>query len=395
MIYRGLIPLLASTVSSTYYHGEPNQWCFPSNGDHTYNDVTYNQCIDYCNANNNCVITTMIQYANGNNIDRPGPHMSPDTAVERCDLRSTCTIVPHSQRRVWRYIVTTAPPSPPQAAASAPPSPPQAAASAHQDPHLVGAHGDTMDFRGRNNTLYAILSAPRLSFALRTNDATFILIPQNTPKLVHGSFFSQAYWKVRTVVGTEFVVNTSASRIGFDVVDTNGALVVSRPHMWTEFCRDDMRILYKQATLVLRVAGWETNVTRKPVYNRLTGPEWRFDLTIRPLSGSAFAARHGNASSLVAPHGLLGQTWDEDGVAIDGAQDDYHTPEIEVWTKSMAEGGIEGDAGEYELPNKFSHEFKFSRYDVTGYTPPRVTSRLHGNRHREANQHTATSLDKT
>lgn len=251
-----------------------------------------------------------------------------------------------------------------------------------------------MDFRGRNNTLYAILSVPRLSFALRTRDATFIK-PGYMPNLVHGSFFNEAYWKVKTVAGKELVVNTSASNIGFDVVDTDGTLVASRPRVWTELYRDDLRILYKQATLVLRAAGWETNVTRRPVYNRISGPEWRFDLVVRPLNGTAFAVRHGNASGVVAPHGLLGQTWDGDDVGIDGAQDDYEHSGVEVWTKSMAEGGIEGDAKEYELASKFSHEFKFARYDATAYTPPRATARLEGKRHKDAIQRAATSVDQT
>ena len=274
-------------------------------------------------------------------------------------------------------VEDVAPPSPPAPHPPPPPPPPQGLAT--QDPHLVGAHGEKMDFRGRHDAVYAILSVPHLTFSLRTQNATFIK-PGYMPKLVHGSFFTEAFWKVTIDDGGIFIVNTSASNIGFDVVDPQGKAVASKTHVWTEFNRRDMRILYKQSTLVMRVAGWETNVTRKPVYNRLHGPEWRFDLSIRPLNGTGFESRHGNASGVVASHGILGQTWDGDAIAIDGAHDDYEHAGVEVWTKSMAEGGIEGKASEYELKNKFAHNFEYTRHDVATYTPPRDIARMTGTR---------------
>ena len=280
---------------------------------------------------------------------------------------------------------TGIPPAPPAPAPPPPPPPPHGLA--RQDPHLVGAHGDTMDFRGRHNALYAILSVPRLTFALRTQNATFIK-PGYTPRLVHGSFFTDAFWKVRTAKGTILVVNTSASNVGFAVVNERGLLLESSPRIWSGYTRDDMQLLYKQATLVMRVAGWETNVTRKPVYNRLSGPSWRFDLSIRPLNDTGLDARHGKASGIVAPHGLIGQTWDDDDMAVDGAQDDYDHSGTEVWTTSMAEGGIEGAAHDYELQNEFSHEFAFARFDNNAYTAPRNASQLKGIR-RASRMHAA------
>ena len=49
-----------------------------------------------------------------------------------------------------------------------------------------------------------------------------------------------------------------------------------------------------------------------------------------PLNGTGFEGRHGNASGIVAPHGIIGQTWDGDGIAVDGAQDDYEHSGVEV-----------------------------------------------------------------
>ena len=61
----------------------------------------------------------------------------------------------------------------------------------------------------------------------------------------------------------------------------------------------------------------------------------------------------------VAPHGLIGQTFDGDGVAVDGALDDYSANV--VYTKALGEGAIEGQAADYELPPNapFSSVFKY------------------------------------
>ena len=77
----------------------------------------------------------------------------------------------------------------------------------------------------------------------------------------------------------------------------------------------------------------------------------------------------------VAPHGLIGQSWDGDGVAIDGAQDDYTA--TEVTTSAMGEGAIEGSAADYVMDDKFSTSFKYSRFDATS-AKPRDTSKLAG-----------------
>ena len=80
---------------------------------------------------------------------------------------------------------------------------------------------------------------------------------------------------------------------------------------------------------------------------------------------------------VVAPHGLIGQSWDGDDVAINGARDDYATNE--VTTKAMAEGAIEGTAADYEVDDKFSTQFKYSRFDAIS-AKPRDVSMLTGTR---------------
>lgn len=61
----------------------------------------------------------------------------------------------------------------------------------------------------------------------------------------------------------------------------------------------------------------------------------------------------------VAPHGLLGQSYDGDAVGTNGAINDYNPPNRSVVVAlAMAEGGIEGEAADYEMNNKYSIHYK-------------------------------------
>jgi len=80
---------------------------------------------------------------------------------------------------------------------------------------------------------------------------------------------------------------------------------------------------------------------------------------------------------VVAPHGLVGQSWDGDDEGIAGAQDDYRG--VEVTTKAMAEGAIEGAAADYEMAGPFETQYKFSRFEATA-AKPRDASQLKGRR---------------
>jgi hypothetical protein len=95
----------------------------------------------------------------------------------------------------------------------------------------------------------------------------------------------------------------------------------------------------------------------------------RLDVAINPLKDISAAK--------VAPHGLIGQTFDGDSYAIDGAVDDYSSDV--VVTKAMGEGAIEGVAADYEISqlDPFSHVFKYSRF-LALHAAPRDTSSLSG-----------------
>ena len=83
------------------------------------------------------------------------------------------------------------------------------------------------------------------------------------------------------------------------------------------------------------------------------------------------AAGYDVDSDPVAPHGIIGQTYDRDNIAVDGKHDDYHADV--VYTSAMAEGAIEGKAADYKLAGKFDTNFKFSVFSASKAAPRDVT----------------------
>jgi len=100
---------------------------------------------------------------------------------------------------------------------------------------------------------------------------------------------------------------------------------------------------------------WLTTVWNKPYPNAAANPG-------KALLNIHLEALYDADKDQVAPHGLIGQSYDGDGLATDGRKDDYSADE--VTTAAMAEGAIEGDASDYELRHRFATRFKYSRYDA-------------------------------
>jgi len=256
-----------------------------------------------------------------------------------------------------------------------PPAPPPSASGVQGDPHLRFAHGGTADFRGKNNTNYNLLSTPGYSFASRTVDATFLL---PAPRLVHGSFFVNASWRIRGTNEKEYIVESDAHQTGFVVRDAaDGRIIVNHTLIWTTWWHEGIRVMHKQSTIFVRANGWEVNATRHPIYNKVEGPSsWRYDFTIRPLDGNTGMEKpHGKASATCFPHGIIGQHWDGDKFGTSGARDAYD--KTVVHTKAMAEGSIEGSASDYVV-NDHIDKFRFGRFhkNTTHVCLPRDTSKL-------------------
>jgi len=83
-------------------------------------------------------------------------------------------------------------------------------------------------------------------------------------------------------------------------------------------------------------------------------------------------------ADIVAPHGLIGQTFDRSHCPVHGRQDDYRSWDAttrELTTHSNAEGAIEGMAEDYQVSSLSSLDFKYTRFRKRS-AAPRDTSRL-------------------
>jgi len=107
--------------------------------------------------------------------------------------------------------------------------------------------------------------------------------------------------------------------------------------------------------------GWEVRAGAKPVPNPAANPG-------KALLDVKIAALYDADHDAGAPHGLIGQSYDGDSIAVDGAQDSYTGRE--VTTKAMAEGAIEGVAADYQMASKLATAFKYSRFDASSAQHP-------------------------
>ena len=235
------------------------------------------------------------------------------------------------------------------------------------DPHLTLAYGGMADFRGINDTFFSMLSAPGINAAVKTNDAVFMIKHNHR---VAGSFMTE--FAVNLMAGKDMVtVRTVADKVtGFHVTNEQGD-VISRNGQWTNWTGDGVIAEQLMLTTSIRAHGWEVNATRKPVYNHVTGPKWRFDFTIRPLVSEA--------SWTCYPHGIVGQSFDGTGIGLLGKMDDYDGYDIK--TSAMAEGVIEGSAVDY-IVKPTSPKFKYSRFyeNSASSCKPRDANSLSGRR---------------
>ena len=100
------------------------------------------------------------------------------------------------------------------------------------------------------------------------------------------------------------------------------------------------------------------------------------DVDVTPL----YDADH----DVVAPHGIFGQSFDGDNLAVDGATDKVVDGESEMTTKAQGEGAIEGHLSDYRMADRFTTAFKYARFDVAAAKPRDVTKLTGAKRTREA-----------
>ena len=222
------------------------------------------------------------------------------------------------------------------------------------DPHLTFGHGGKADFRGIDNGIFNFLSAKGINVNIKTQDATFML--KDTK--VHGSFITEAHIVVKDDETRRFLnVSYWASEIrennwGWKVVNgTCGTRKFVLGPLAQKDC-DQTGIRTDYSSALIHTPEWDVRISSKPVYDRIDGPHYRLDVRIVPTVAEDSLAVH--------PHGIIGQSFDGDALAIDGKQDVYEG--AEMTTSAMAEGAIEGVWKDYLMDSKYSTDFKYSRF---------------------------------
>ena len=136
-------------------------------------------------------------------------------------------------------------------------------------------------------------------------------------------------------------------------------------------------------------------------YARITirGHPTRYRRIREPL---VFARQVDPLMNGVAPHGLIGQTADGDGIAIDGAKDDLRELSKHamkgpgglklVYPNAQGEGAIEGSIEDYNVRDEYNTEYKYSRFGASS-APVRNITALSGTKRRNGNgMHAAGTL---
>jgi len=258
-------------------------------------------------------------------------------------------------------------------------------ASGEGDPHLTFAHGGRADFRGEHGRLFNLLSAARLSINAMTEEGIFRM----NEATVNGSWLTQFHALATTSAGL-----LQFSMFGFKIspaslLGWSNGTCAGRPFKLTgarlgHVLRDsplqrqscgEVQLQANHSSVTLSTPEWNFTVAPKAVpdyYHRadhISGPKVRLD--------AHFALRVPEASLKVSPHGLIGQSFDGSGIAVDGAHDPKPRPGLNLTTKAMAEGAIVGRWEEYVMPSPFATAFAYSRFGLSR-APPRDVAALSG-----------------
>jgi hypothetical protein len=122
---------------------------------------------------------------------------------------------------------------------------------------------------------------------------------------------------------------------------------------------DDVNVSMAYSSMTIDANDWTIHVAPQPVYDHISGPHRRIDLSLHLKVAEA---------TVVAPHGILGQAYDGDGLAVNGRQDVYPASG-EFTTSAMAEGAIEGTADDYEMASPFEYTFRYTRFGLKSASP--------------------------
>ena len=214
------------------------------------------------------------------------------------------------------------PPAPPPFAPAPPSPPPLKPGGLTGDPHLHFAHGGEADFRGEDGYLYAMLHHSGLAVNVLFEACAFFL--SDLVLKVRGTFVTDVFIKAVTeatgrTVRIEFTPNMPPTPIIHGLEGGTRRVLPGRPPLVVE----DLSIAVTQndntEVLHVRTAGWAIDATARLIQRSATSGKKQVDLSFAPLQDPL--APNPKTGKVVAPHGLVGQSFDGDDIAVDGKKD--------------------------------------------------------------------------
>lgn len=202
-----------------------------------------------------------------------------------------------------------------------------------------------------------LLSTRDLSLAVGVEHATFFT--PHSKLWVHGSWIRHVYWSLFTQ-GQLFHVHLTAFRPMFNGSSSPSTATVG-----------DVHFRFHNKMLVVTTPKWRTSA--EVTSGRPHPGQLRINVRIQPL--------YDVTSDPVAPHGLLGQTYDGDARPLHGKRDRYDVLDDgsltrartraggNVTTRAKAEGAIEGESEMYRIRSPFDTNFAFSRFGAHQASP--------------------------
>lgn len=205
---------------------------------------------------------------------------------------------------------------------------------------------------GENGGIYVLLSTKLLQLAALFVHEEFLTPVKKT--WVRGSWIREAFWTIRTVRGELLKVGFSASYPSF-----NGSSTALSKQV------DDVNFGFTGKSLTVTTSEWRTHAAVTKGASRRGN--LHLDIQVQPL--------YDMATEKASPHGLLGQTYDGDGVPKHGKRDGFSWVEDDAPSGSRSttsgtintangkgEGAFEGTAELYRVKSPFDTNFVFTRF---------------------------------
>jgi len=202
---------------------------------------------------------------------------------------------------------------------------------------------------------------------------------------VRGTFMTELFVKAKSTRGRSVRIEFTPNKMPFAPVvydDTGKAhtLRAGEPPITA----DDVSASVSESghnsqVLELRTAAWKVEATARMIARSVVLRKRQIDLWLVPLRDPL--APDPQTGTVVAPHGLIGQSFDGDNIAIDGKKDHYRElwwrqtsfKANEITTEAQAEGAIEGSGDDYKLDDVFGTDFKYARFNAAAAAPRNVS----------------------